>query len=256
MSTTVHIPAATRPPRDPMRRRSLAAGILYLITFVSIPSLALYKPVKDQVGDFVLGVGSDTGVMWAAVSEVVVGVAGVGTAIVLFPVLKRQSETPALGFLAARIVEATLIFAGVVSVLSIVTLRNDVAGTAGADPASLVTIGQAHLATYNWTFLLSQSLMPVFCDLFLGYLLYRSGLVPRILPIIALVGAPLLLASDVAVFFGAYANISPFALLAAIPVAAFEFSLGVYLIVKGFRPSPITGQAVPSIERTPELTPA
>ena len=256
MSTTVHTPAATRPPMDPMRRRSLAAGILYLITFVSIPSLALYKPVKDQVGDFVLGAGSDTGVMWAALSEVVVGLAGIGTAIVLFPVLKRQSETPALGFVAARIVEATLIFVGVISVLSIVTLRNDVAGTAGADPASLVTIGQAHLATYNWTFLLSQSLMPVFCDLFLGYLLYRSGLVPRILPIIALVGAPLLLASDVAVFFGAYDQVGPVALVAAIPVAVFEFSLGVYLIVKGFKPSPITARPIASIERHPDLTTA
>src|SRR5215210_7434444 len=252
MSTTVHTPAATRPPMDPMRRRSVAAGILYLITFVSIPSLALYKPVKDQVGDFVLGAGSDTGVMWAALSEVVVGVAGVGTAIVLFPVLKRQSETPALGFLAARVVEATLIFAGVISILSIVTLRNDVAGTAGADPASLVTIGQAHLATYNWTFLLSQSLMPVFCDLFLGYLLYRSGLVPRILPIIALVGAPLLLVSDVAVFFGAYDQVGPVALLAAIPVAVFEFSLGVYLIVKGFKPSALAPLA--STDRGSELS--
>src|SRR4051812_6344770 len=256
MSTTLHTPAATRPPMDPMRRRSLAAGILYLITFVSIPSLALYKPVTDQVGDFVLGAGSDTGVMWAALSEVVVGLAGIGTAIVLFPVLKRQSETPALGFVAARIVEATLIFVGVISVLSIVTLRNDVAGTAGADPASLVTTAQTHLATYNWTFLLSQSLMPVFCDLFLGYLLYRSGLVPRILPVIALVGVPLLLPSAVAVFFGAYSNVAPLALLAAIPVAAFEFSLGVYLIVKGFRPSPITASPIPTIQRNPELTPA
>src|SRR3954469_15988225 len=256
MNSTVHTPAATRPPMDPMRRRSLAAGVLYLITFVSIPSLALYKPVKDQVGDFILGGGSDTGVMWAALSEVVVGLAGIGTAIVLYPVLRRQSETPALGFVAARIMEATLIFAGVVSVLTIVTLRNDVAGTAGADPASLVTLGQAHLATYNWTMLLSQSLAPVFCDLFLGYLLYRSGLVPRILPIIALVGAPLLLASDVAIFFGAYDQFGPAALLAAIPVAVFEFSLGVYLIVKGFKPSPIAPQAVPPIERIPELTPA
>jgi hypothetical protein len=254
MTMPMTTPAATRVPMDPMRRRSLAAGILYLITFVSIPSLALYKPVKDHVGDFVLGAGSDNGVMWAALSEVVVGLAGIGTAIVLFPVLKRQSETPALGFVAARIVEATLIFAGVISLLSLVTLRNNVVGTAGADPASLVTIGQAHLATYNWTFLLSQSLMPVFCDLFLGYLLYRSGLVPRIFPLIAFVGAPLLLASDVAVFFGAYANVSAFALLAAVPVATFEFSLGVYLIVKGFKPSPITARPVVPIERTPELT--
>src|SRR5215213_8178761 len=145
MNATVHTPTATRAPMDPMRKRSLATGILYLITFVSIPTLALYKPVKDQVGDFVLGAGSDTGVMWAALSEVIVGLAGIGTAIVLFPVLRRQSETPALGFVAARIVETSLIFVGVTSILSIVTLRNDVAGTAGAGPAALVAIGQAHL---------------------------------------------------------------------------------------------------------------
>ena len=134
----------------------------------------------------------------------IVGLAGIGTAVVLFPVLRRQSETAALGFVAARVVETSLIFVGVVSLLTIITLRNDVAGTAGADPASLVTTGHTLVAVYNWTFLLSQSLMPVIVDLLLGYLLYRSRLVPRILPIIAFVGAPLLLASDIAIFFGAY----------------------------------------------------
>src|SRR3954465_2035998 len=237
MSTTVHTPAATRLPTDPMRRRSLAAGILYLITFVSIPSLVLYKPVKDQVGDFILGAGSDTGVMWAALSEVVVGLAGIGTAIVLFPVLKRQSETPALGVVAARIVEAPLIFVGVISVLSIVTLRNDVAGTTGADPASLVTTGHGLVAVYNWTFLLSQSLMPVIVDLLLGYLLYRSRLVPRFLPIMAFIGAPLLLASDIAVFFGVSDKGSALDGLAAVLIAAFEFLFGLWLVLKGFNPA-------------------
>jgi hypothetical protein len=88
-------------------------------------------------------------------------------------------------------------------------------------------------------FLLSQSLMPVACDLLLGYMLYRSALVPRIFPIVALVGAPLLLASDIAVFFGVYANVSPIAVLAAAPVAVFELSLGIWLIVKGFRLTPL-----------------
>jgi hypothetical protein len=220
-----------------MRRTSLTAGILYLFTFVSIPTLTLYKPVKDSVGTFVLGAGSDTGVMWAALSEIVVGLAGVGTAVVLFPVLRRQSQTAALGVVAARLLETALILVGVVSMLTIVSLRSDVAGTPGADQASLVTTGHALVAVYTKTFLVSQSLMPVIVDLLLGYLLYRSGLVARILPLIALVGAPLLLASDFAVFFGAYSNVSVFALLGAVPVAAFEFSLGVYLVVKGFKPS-------------------
>jgi hypothetical protein len=116
-------------------------------------------------------------------------------------------------------------------------LRTDVVGTSGTDPASLLTTGHTLVAVYTWTFLLSQSLMPVFVDLLLGYLLYRSGLVPRSLPIIAFVGAPLLLASDLAIFFGVYDNVSPLALVAAVPVAVFEFSFGVYLIVKGFKPS-------------------
>src|SRR5690242_15052692 len=200
---------ASRARMDPMRRTSLAAGILYLITFVSMPTLALYKPVKDHVGTFILGAGSDTGVLWGAFSEIVVGLAGIGTAVVLYPVTRRVSRTAALGLVTTRVVETSLIFVGVISILSIITLRTDVAGTAGADPGSLVTTGHSLVATYNRTFQVSQSLMPAFCDLLLGYLLYRSGLVPRILPIIAFIGAPMLLVSDIAIFFGAYTNLSP-----------------------------------------------
>lgn len=228
------VPPATT---DPMRRTARVAGVLYLITFVSIPTLGLYRPVLDHVGTFVLGAGSDTGVLWGALTEVVVGLAGVGTAVVLFPVLKRQSESAALGLVAARMLETSLIFVGVISMLSIVTLRTDVAGASGTDSSSLVTTGHGLVGVYNWTFLLSQSLMPVACDLLLGYLLLRSALVPRALPLIALVGAPLLLVSDIAVFFGAYDRVSPLSGLAALPVAVFEFSLGVWLIVKGFNPS-------------------
>jgi hypothetical protein len=236
--TTVHTPGATPATTDPLRRTACAAGILYLITFVSIPTLALYQGVRGQA-DFVLGAGSDTGVLWAALSEVVVALAGIGTAVVLYPVAKRQSETAALGFVASRVVEGCLIIVGVVSVLTVVTLRHDVAGTAGADPASLITTGHTLAAFYDWAFLLSQSLMPVFNALCLGTVLYRSGLVPRILPVMGLVGAPLLLASDIAIFFGLYDRMAPVAALTALPIAAWEFSLGVYLTVKGFRPSAV-----------------
>jgi hypothetical protein len=219
-----------------MRRTARIAGILYLLTFVSIPTLGLYNPIRDHA-DFILGAGSSTGVLWGAGAEVIVGIAGISTAVVLFPVLKRQSETAALGLVAARLLETTLIFVSVISLLTIITLRDDVAGTAGADKASLTTTGHTLLAVYDRTFLLSQSLMPVFCDLLLGYLLYRSRLVPRIFPVIAFVGAPLLLASDIAIFFGVLDRVAPVAGLAAIPVALFEFSLGLWLLVKGFNPS-------------------
>jgi hypothetical protein len=247
MSTTVHDPAATRPPMDSMRRTSLAAGILYLITFVSIPTLFLYNPVRENA-DFVLGAGSDTGVLWGAASEVIVALAGIGTAVVLYPVAKRQSETAAIGFITTRVLEGALIIAGVVNVLTVLTLRHDVAGAPGADEASLLTTGHTLAASYDWTFLLSQSLLPAFNALCLGFVMYRSGLVPRILPLLGLIGAPLLLASDIAIFFGVYDRAAPVALLLALPVAVWEFSLGVYLTVKGFRPAAVA--ALPSAQAT------
>jgi hypothetical protein len=237
MSITAPPTATTRPATDPLRRTSRAAGIFYLLTFVSVPTLMVFQPVRDGA-EFVLGTGSTTGVLWGSFSEVVVALAGIGTAVVLFPVTRRVSETAALGFVTARVVEGSLIIVGVVSMLTITTLR-DVATTPDADQASLVTAGHALVATYDWTFLLSQSLMPVFNALCLGYVMYRSGLVPRILPTLGLIGAPLLLASDIAIFFGVIDRVSPFAAVAFIPIAVWEFSLGVYLTVKGFRPSAV-----------------
>jgi len=249
MAITTPTAPSTTVPSDPMRRTAFVAGVLYVITFVSIPTLILYSPVREQA-DFVLGAGSDTGVLWGAFAEVVVALAGIGTAVVLFPVARRQSETAALGFVTARVLEAGLIIVGVVGLLTLVTLRNDVAGTAGADPAALVTTGHTLVAVYDWAFLLSQSLMPVVNALCLGYVMYRSGLVPRILPVMGLVGAPLLLLSDIAIFFGGYDRMAPIAGLAALPIAAWEFSLGVYLIVKGFRPAAVA--ALPSAQASDE----
>ena len=114
----------------------------------------------------------------------------IGTAVTLYPVLKRQNEGVALGFVAARVLEAGMIFAGVISLLSLVTLRQDLGGTAGANAAALVTTSASHVAIYNWTFLLGQSLMPGINALLLGSLLHRSRLVPRIIPVLGLIGAP------------------------------------------------------------------
>ena len=243
MQATTPTGPPTSAPVDPLRRTARAAGILYLLTFVSVPTLAIFQPVRERAG-FILGAGSDSGVLWGAFSEVVVALAGIGTAVVLYPVAKRVSETAALGFVTARVLEGALIISGVVSVLSVLTLRNDVAGTPGADEASLLTAGHTLAATYEWTFLLSQSLMPAFNALFLGFVMYRSGLVPRILPLLGLIGAPLLLAADTAIFFGVFDRTGPIA-LAALPIAVWEFSLGVYLTVKGFRPAAVA--ALPSV---------
>ncbi|GAA3870088.1 hypothetical protein GCM10022381_11660 [Leifsonia kafniensis] len=218
-----------------LRKTALVAGVLYLITFVSIPSLALYIPVHDP--NYIVGSGPDTPVVIGGLLEIIVALAGIGTAVVLFPVVKRQNEAVALGFVGARILEASTIFAGVVSLLSVVTLRR-----VGAGESAVVT-GQALLAQYD-AFFLGQGLMPVVNALLLGSLLYKSRLVPRILPIVGFIGAPILLASLIATMFGVNDRTSALSALAALPIALWEFSLGVYLVVKGFKPSPITAGMV------------
>lgn len=228
---------APRTERDPTRRRALAAGVLYLITFVtSIPALLLYHDVLNDA-NYVLGAGGESAVLWGAGLEVVLGLAGIGSAVVLFPVLRRWSETGALGFVTARTLEGAMIFVGVVSLLSIVTLRQDLAGAIGAEAASLGTTGHALVAVHDWTFLLGPGLIPAVNAVCLGSVLYRSGLVPRILPALGLAGAPILALSAAATLFGIYDQVSSWAMVAALPIALWELSLGVYLVVKGFRPA-------------------
>src|SRR5438876_8942574 len=239
MATTVRTPAtkppATRIPMTSLRKTALVAGVFYLITFISIPTLALYGPVKNH-RDWILTSGSNTGVLVGAFLEVIVALAGIGTAVTLYPVVKRQNEGFALGFVTSRLLEAAMIFTGVLSLLSLVTLRHDLGGAAGANAAALVTTGASHVAVYNWTMLLGQTLMPCINALLLGSLMYRSRLVPRIIPIVGLIGAPLLLAAVIAALFGGTGHVSAFQAIATFPVAAWEFSLGLWLVVKGFRP--------------------
>jgi len=243
MAATVQIPAAKPPakgiPMSSTRKTALVAGVFYLITFISIPTLALYRPVKNHA-DWILGSGAGTAVLVGGFLEVIVALAGIGTAVTLYPVVNRQNEGVALGFVAARVLEAGMIFTGVVSLLSLVTLRQHLGGAAGADAASLVTTGASHVAVYNWTFLLGQSLMPGINAVLLGSLMYRSRLVPRVIPVTGLIGAPLLITAVFATLFGGIEQYSSLAAAAALPVAAWELSLGVWLVIRGFRPSPIT----------------
>jgi hypothetical protein len=218
---------------SPLRKTALAAGVLYLLTFVSIPILFLYDQVRHNP-KYILGPGPDTAVLVGGILEIIVALAGVGTAVALYPEHKRQSEGRALGFVGTRTLEGAGILAGVACLLTIVSLRQ-----AGAGAGALVT-GQTLAILYDRIALLSQSLMPALNALLLGSLLYQSRLVPRVLPLLAFFGAALLVASDIGVLFGLFALVSAPAGLLALPIALWEFSLGVYLVVKGFKPSPIT----------------
>ena len=241
MSTTEHtmktIPAK-RVPMDSLRKTALIGGGLYLVTFISsIPAFFLLAPVLDNP-DYIIGSGNDTQVLLGCFLDLINAFACVGTAVALYPVVKRQNGSAALGFVTSRVMEAAIIVIGVVSLLTVVTLRQNLAGTAGADTASLVTTGQSLVATRNWTFLLGPDLMAGINALLLGSLMYRSRLVPRVIPLMGLIGGPLLIAASIAIFFGA----SSMALIVAVPVALWEFSLGVYLVIKGFKPCAITAE--------------
>jgi hypothetical protein len=232
MTITERTTATKGVPMDSLRKTALVAGVFYVITFVSIPTLALYGAVHDP--NYMVGPGPDTPVVLGGVLEIIVALAGIGTAVVLYPVVKRQGEARALGFVGARVLEAATIFVGVASLLTVVTLRQ-----AGAGADGLVA-GQALVAFYDRIFVLGQGLIPAVNALLLGTLLYQSRLVPRALPLLGLIGAALLVASAAATVFGLLDRVSPVSGILAIPIAVWEFSLGVYLIVKGFKPSPIT----------------
>ena len=190
--------------------------------------------------NYIVGAGADAGVALGALLEVLLIIANVGTAVALFPILKRQSEPLALGYVTARLVECTFIAIGIVSLLAVVTLRQDVAGTAGADAASLLTAGRSLVAVHDWTFLLGPGwVVGVGNGLILGWLMYRSGLVPRGMALLGLVAGPVLLAGGTAALLGVIEPDSALKNLAAGPEFVWELSLGIYLMVKGFKSSGI-----------------
>ena len=207
------------------RKTSLTAGILYLLTFISIPTLSLYHEIHQP--NFVISSAPSNDVVLGGMLELVMALACIGTALAFYPVLKKQNEMLALGFVAARILEAALIFAGVASLLTVLNLRS-----LGAE-AQVVSRGLVML--YDRLFLISQSFIPAINGLLLGSLLYQTRLVPRILPIIGIIGAFTLVAGDVAVLYGVYDQRAPIAGLSAVPIALCEFSLGICLTFKGFK---------------------
>lgn len=212
-----------------LRKYSLAGGVFYLLTFVSIPTLGLYRAVRGP--NFVTGAGPDTPVVLGVVLEMIVALTGIGTAVALYPVVRRQGQARAVGFVASRTLEAATIYVGIASLMSIVSLRR-----AGAGTGALV-VAQGLAAQYQWTFFFAQSFIPAINGVLLGTLMYQSRLVPRWLPTLGLIGAALLVVAWFAVLVGLIPAVGAVAGLAAVPIAVWEFSLGVYLTFWGFKDS-------------------
>ena len=214
-------------------------GVLFVITFITAipPFVFLYVPVVDDPR-YIVGAGADMRVSLGAFLELILIIANIGTAVALFPILKRQNESVALGYVTARVVECAFIAVGILSLLTVVTLRQDLAETAGTDAGSLVAVGKSLVALHDWTFLLGPGfVVGIGNGMLLGYLMYRSGLVPRPMAVLGLIAGPVLCAAGIAVLFDVIEPNSALKNIAAIPEFVWELSLGIWLIVKGFNPS-------------------
>jgi len=209
-------------------------GVLFLITFItSIPALYLFQPVLDDPGGYIAGDGADNRILLGVFLELLLIIANIGTAVVLFPIVRRQNETLALGYVTARVAECVFIAGGILAVLGVVTLRQD---AAGADSELAVLLA----GIKDWTFLLGPGfVVGVGNGLILGYLMYASRLVPQPMAMLGLVGGPLIIASGIAVLFDVFEYGGSGQAIATIPEFLWELSLGIYLTIKGFKSSPI-----------------
>jgi hypothetical protein len=213
-------------------------GVLYLITFfTSIPAYFFYVPVLDDPR-YVVSAGADTSVTLGAFLELMLIIANIGTAVVLYPILKRQNEILILGYVTARVMECVFIAVGLLSLLTIVTLRQE--ATAGADAASLIIAGKSLVALHDWTFLLGPGfVVGIGNGLILGYLMYTSALVPRGMAVLGLIGGVLIIASGVGVLLGVIEAGGVVQGIATIPEFFWELLLGIWSIVRGFDRSAI-----------------
>src|SRR3954447_5621357 len=213
------------------QKRARVFGVLYLVTFVtSIPALLLYQPVLDDPVGYIAGAGQNNQIVFAAFLELLLIVANIGTAVVIFPIVRRQSEELALGYVTARIFESTFILVGIVAVLGIVTLQQEVAG------ASEGAIAYTLAAIKDWTFILGPGWVVGWGNgLILGYMMYRTQLVPRAWTWLGLIGGPLIILSGTIVMFRGGHPSGSLQGLATIPEAAWELFLGVYCTIWGFR---------------------
>jgi hypothetical protein len=231
------------------RTTARIVGWLFIGTFVfSIPGYLLYGPLLDHP-DYVLGGGHDTQITLGAFLEILTAICNIGTAVALYPVARRHSHRVALGYVATRILESTIIVAGIVSVLSVLTLRQQFAGT-GTDADTLTVAGQTLVAFHDWTFLLG----PGFCagignGLLLGYLMYTSGLLPRRVAVLGLVGGSLAFLAATGALFDVYDRQSAPQFLLTVPEMIWELTFGIYLVAKGFTTSTMRRDA--ATRRTP-----
>jgi hypothetical protein len=211
-------------------------GLFFLITYATSipPVLTLYVPALSDPA-FILGGGSDAGVTWGAILELLLIAANIASAIAIYPVLRRRFPVLSLGFVSARIMESAFIAIGIIAVLALNTLRMQAGDT---DPAALTVVGQALVAIHDWTFKMGPGVVVgVGNGLILGYMMWKTRLLPRFLSILGLIGGPALLVGSAGVMLGYFEFGSTVHGLTVAPEFLWELLLGIWLLVRGFSPT-------------------
>lgn len=237
MTATQHTPTVDRQPAaDPMRRAATIVGWLFIVTYVTSISakIGFYPPLFD--GNYVTGPGQDTRVLWGAFFEAILIIANIGSATAMYTVMKRRHPNLAISYVTARVMESVFIGVGILAVLTVVTLRQDYAAAGDQSAAGLAAVGDAFVAMQEWTFNLGPGVVVgVGNGMILGFIMWRTGLVPRRLALLGLVGGPLLVMSGSAAILGVIETQGVVQNLSTIPEFFWELGLGIYLIVKGFK---------------------
>jgi hypothetical protein len=237
---------------NPYRRTAVVAGILYLVTHVtSIAALVLYGPVLTD-RSYLLGPGADGRVTLGAFLEGLLALAIIGSAVALYPVVKRSNEGLALANVGLRVLESSQILVGVVCLLAVVRLRRDHADLATTE---LPGVGAALVAVHDWTFLLGPSFVLGVSTTALAYLMFSSRLVPRVIGVLGLIGGPLEFLSANATLFHVYSQVSVWGAVVSVPVFAWELSLALWLIIRGFRPAAFAAAESIRREQSTPLSP-
>jgi hypothetical protein len=220
------------------RKTAIVVGVLFILAAAAaIIGLALYGPVLHDPDYIIKGSASETQVIWGAFLEIVLAFSVICISIIMYPMLKKYNEILALGYVCFRLLEATMIVVGIMSLLSIVTLSQEFAKSAASNVSSFLVAGKLLVVVHDWTFLFGPNVALGASTLMMSYVLYKSRLVPRFIAVLGLVGGPLIFTSAMFVMFGLYLQTSAWGAIFALPVFAYEMTLAVWLIAKGFNSS-------------------
>ena len=220
------------------RDTAIIVGVLYILAAVTaIIGFALYQPILNDTEYIIKGSANETQIVWGALNELILAFSVIGISVMMFPIINKENESLAIGYVCFRLLESILIIIGIIGLLSITTLSQEFGTAVTPNTSSYLTAGKLLVTLHNWTFLLGPNLALGFSTLMMSYFLYDSKLVPRFISILGLAGGSLILVCALLVMFGVFLQVSAWGVILAIPVFAYEMSLAVWLIVKGFNSS-------------------